>query len=146
MVALLLGLASCGEASQPEATAAPECSGQFDAFETGLTKQAEPQPISIELAAAEPAPPTVRSDNAWQLRVTDEDGAAVTGAEVFATPYMPEHQHGSAEVIVRELGAGEYELSPIVLIMPGVWEIPITVTPPGGETSEATFRFCIAER
>jgi hypothetical protein len=30
--------------------------------------------------------------------------------------------------------------------MPGVWEVPITVTPAGGETSEATFRFCIAER
>jgi hypothetical protein len=145
-VALLLGLASCGQAAEPEAASAPECSGQFDRFEAGLTKQAAPQQLSIELAAAEPAPPAVRSDNAWRLRVTDADGAAVTGAELFATPYMPEHQHGSAEVIVTELGGGEYQLAPIELIMPGVWDIPVTVTPAGGETSEASFRFCIAER
>jgi hypothetical protein len=146
LVALLLGLVSCGETAEPAAGSAPECSGDFDRFETGLTKQAAPQRLSIELAAAEPTPPAVRSDNAWRLRVTDEDGAAVTGAELFATPYMPEHQHGSAEVVVSELGAGEYELAPLELIMPGVWEVPVTVTPPGGETSEATFRFCIAER
>ena len=146
LLAALLGLLSCGEATEPEAASAAECSGDFDRFETGLTKQAAPQQLNIELAAAEPAPPAVRSDNAWRLRVTDEGGAAVTGAELFATPYMPEHQHGSAEVIVSELGAGEYELGPIELIMPGVWEIPVTVTPPGGETSEASFRFCIAER
>jgi hypothetical protein len=145
-LALLLGLASCGEAGEPQAGAAAECSGEFDLFAVGLTKQAAPQRLSVEIAAAEPAPPTVRSDNAWRLRVTDEDGAAVTGAELFATPYMPEHQHGSAEVIVSELAAGEYELAPIELIMPGVWEIPITVTPPAGVTSEAIFRFCIAER
>jgi hypothetical protein len=146
LVALLLGSASCGEAVEPEPTNAPECSGEFDHFETGLTKQAAPQRLSIELAAAEPAPPAVRSDNAWRLRVTDEDGAAVTGAELFATPYMPKHQHGIAEVIVSELGAGQYQLAPIELIMPGVWEIPVSVTPAGGETSEASFRFCIAER
>jgi hypothetical protein len=144
--ALLLGLLSCSEANEPEEPAAAECRGEFEPFQTGLTKLAEPQQLRIEVAAAEPAPPAVRSDNAWRLRVTDEDGAAVTGAELFATPYMPEHQHGSAEVIVSELGGGEYELAPIELIMPGVWEVPITVTPPGGETSEATFRFCIAER
>lgn len=111
-----------------------------------MTKQATPEPLSIELSAAEPAPPAVRGDNVWQLRVTDPGGAAVTGAELFATPYMPQHQHGSAEVVVSELGDGLYRLAPIELIMPGVWEIPITVTPRAGETSEATFRFCIAER
>ena len=111
-----------------------------------MLEQAAPEPLSIELTAAEPAPPAVRDDNVWQLRVTDEGGSAVTGAELFATPYMPEHQHGSAEVVVSELGDGLYRLSPIELVMPGIWEIPVSVTPPAGETSEATFRFCIAER
>ena len=143
---MLLGLASCTDSAEPETESAAECRGDFDRFETGLTKRAAPQPLGIELTAAEPAPPAVRSDNAWRLRVTDEAGVAVTEAELFATPYMPEHQHGSAEVVVSELGDGLYRLSPIELVMPGVWEIPVSVTPPAGETSEATFRFCIAER
>jgi hypothetical protein len=64
----------------------------------------------------------------------------------MVTPYMPKHQHGSAEVVVSELGDGEYELAPIELVMPGVWEIPVSVTPSDGLASETTFRFCIAER
>jgi hypothetical protein len=143
----LLGSAGCGESAKPTtATTEAECSGDFDRFETGMTKQAAPEKLSIELTAAEPAPPAVRSDNVWQLRVTDESDTAVAGAELFVTPYMPKHQHGSAEVVVSELSDGLYRLAPIELIMPGVWEIPVSVTPPDGETSEATFRFCIAER
>jgi hypothetical protein len=59
---------------------------------------------------------------------------------------MPKHQHGSAEVVVEEQGDGKYQLSPIELIMPGVWEVPLRVTPVDGAASETTFRFCIAER
>lgn len=147
IVGVLLGWAGCGESAETKSdTSVPECSGDFDRFETGMKKEAAPAQLSIELTAAEPTPPAVRSDNVWQLRVTDERGTAVTGAELFVTPYMPEHQHGSAEVVVSELGDGLYRLAPIELIMPGVWEIPVSVTPPDGETSETTFRFCIAER
>jgi hypothetical protein len=144
---LACGLAGCSNSEQPQTSPEdPECSGDFDPFEVGLSKRAAPDPLSIELVSAEPSPPAVRTDNVWRLRLTDADGAAVTGAELTATPYMPAHQHGSAEVLVTELGEGEYELSPIELIMPGVWEIPITVSTLDGTSSEATFRFCIAER
>jgi len=122
-----------------------ECAGDFDTYEAGMSRQAEPGDVTVELVESEPAPPVVRSDNTWWLKLTDSEGEALLGAQLLVTPFMPKHQHGSAEVVTTELGDGRYELSPIDLIMPGVWEIPISITPPDGETSEMTFRFCIAE-
>jgi hypothetical protein len=145
-VALACCLAGCSNSAELAAPGDAECAGEFDQLEAGMIKRASPLPLSIELVSAEPSPPAVRSDNAWRLRLTDANQAVVTGAELVATPYMPAHQHGGAEVLVTELGDGEYELSPIELIMPGVWEMPLAVTPIDGATCETTFRFCIAER
>lgn len=147
----LMGLAllSCGshdaehEAHPGDAS---ECVGDFDTYEAGMSREAEPGEITVELLESQPAPPAVRKDNVWRLRLSDREGLPVLGAELLVTPYMPKHQHGSAEVVVEELGEGEYRLSPLELIMPGVWEIPLSITPPDGETSEMIFRFCIAER
>jgi hypothetical protein len=122
-----------------------ECTGDFDTYEAGMSRQAEPGAVTVELEESEPAPPVVRRDNVWWLRLSDAEGEPLLNAELLVTPYMPKHQHGSAEVVVEELGDGRYKLSPIELIMPGVWEIPVSITTPEGETSEMTFRFCIAE-
>lgn len=123
-----------------------ECSGEFDSYEPGMSRQAEPGELTVELVESQPAPPSVSKDSAWWLRLSDADGAPLLGAELLVTPFMPAHQHGSAEVVVEALADGEYKLSPIELSMPGVWEIPVSITPPDGETSETTFRFCLAER
>ena len=145
-----LTLLGCGNKPDAPSSSTPddasECSGDFDTFEPGMTTQASPGDITVELARADPSPPVVRRDNVWWLKLTDADGNAISGAEVVASPYMPKHQHGSAEVVVEEQGEGEYQLSPIELIMPGVWEIPLSVTPAGGVASETLFRLCIAER
>jgi hypothetical protein len=123
-----------------------ECSGDFDMYQAGMSRQAEPGDVTVELVESVPAPPVVRSDNTWWLKLTDSEGQPLLGAQLLVTPFMPKHQHGSAEVVVEELGDGRYKLSPIELVMPGVWEIPTSVTPADGETSKMTFRFCIAER
>lgn len=148
-----LALAGCGTSNHAPTPAAhedgedgEECTGDFDTFERGMTKQALPGNITVELTDAAPSPPVVRLDNIWWLKLSDADGAAVSGAQLVASPYMPKHQHGSAEVVVEEQSEGEYQLSPIELIMPGVWEIPLSITSEGEQTSETTFRFCIAER
>jgi hypothetical protein len=154
-LALLLAaltLVGCADKTDSNADPSPttddgsECTGDFDTFEPGMTRLAQPGELTVELIDADPAPPVVRSDNTWWLRLTDSDGQLLTGAEVVASPYMPKHQHGSAEVVVEEQTEGEYQLSPIELIMPGVWEIPLSITPADGATSETSFRFCIAER
>ena len=111
-----------------------------------MSKLALPGNITVELTEAAPSPPVVRSDNTWWLELSDTEGAAVSGARLVASPYMPKHQHGSAEVVVEQQSEGKYQLSPIELIMPGVWEIPLTITPVGDDESETVFRFCIAER
>jgi hypothetical protein len=142
-----LTLGGCGSSSDaaPSSDDGSECTGDYDTFEPGMTKQATPGPITVELKEAEPSPPVVRRDNVWRLHLTDADGNTLTGASIVASPYMPKHQHGSAEVVVEDEGDGDYQLSPIELMMPGVWEIPLSVTPAGGEPSETVFRFCIAE-
>lgn len=152
-LALVLGaLSACGGDGEPNAADVAleptpgECLDDYDDFEPGMTKRAEPAGVAVELLSAEPSPPVVRDDNAWTLKLSDERGAPLLEAELRVSPYMPKHQHGSAEVIVEELGAGRYRLSPIELVMPGVWQIPIRVTPPGGEPSETEFRLCIAEQ
>ncbi len=145
-----LALFGCGNNGDTPRAATPDdgtdCSGDFDKFEPGMTIEALPGMLTVELARADPSPPVVRSENVWWLKLSDADGTALSGAEVVASPYMPKHQHGSAEVVVEEQGEGEYRLSPIELIMPGVWEVPLSITPAGGVASEAIFRFCIAER
>ena len=145
-----LALAGCGTNDDDQAPAtgddSEECTGDFDTFEPGMSKRALPGNITVQLTEAVPSPPVVRSDNIWWLKLSDADGAAILGAQLVASPYMPKHQHGSAEVVVDEQSEGEYQLSPIELIMPGVWEIPLSITPIAEEDSETTFRFCIAER
>lgn len=144
----VLALAGCGNEAEPAAKPdeGEECTGDFDLFEPGMTQLAEPGEITVELTNAEPSPPVVRRDNVWWLKLTDAEGTPISGATLLASPYMPKHQHGAAEVVVEDLGEGEYRLSPIELIMPGVWEILLSVTPAEGEASETSFRFCIAER
>jgi hypothetical protein len=152
LVRLLLAvslLGACG-AEQDEPGSAPEpesseCAGDFDAYEAGMTRQAEPGDVTVELLESEPAPPAVRKDNTWRLRLSDAEGEPLMEAELHVTPWMPAHQHGTAEVVVEELGDGEYRLSPIDLIMPGVWEVPVAITTSEGDQSAMTYRFCIAE-
>jgi hypothetical protein len=109
-----------------------------------MSKTANPGGLTLSLEDANPAPPGFGS-NVWTLRVLDADGEPMAGAVVHATPYMPAHTHGSAEVVVEDQGNGEYRLSPVVLNMPGVWEVAIDVLPPAGAQSEALFAFCVPE-
>ncbi len=142
----VVGCSNDGSAATSSTDDDSDCGGSFDPFEPGVSAKALPGQITVELTRAAPSPPVVRSDNVWWLQLTDVDEDLLLGAEVVASPYMPKHQHGSAAVVVEEQGEGEYRLSPVELTMPGVWEIPLSVTPAGGVTSEAIFRFCIAEQ
>lgn len=146
-ICALLLLTGCGDSDSKNSgdpQESSECTGDFDEFALGLRHQDDA--LSVEIVEADPAPPVVRGDNAWRIRVTDAEDEPINGAEITVSPYMPKHQHGAAEVVVQELGDGEYRLAPIELIMPGVWEIPMSITPPGAEASEVTFRLCIAEQ
>lgn len=114
-----------------------------DEFVVGLQKTGQAGKLTFTLVESTPAPPA-RGDNKWILQVTSQAAAApVTGAVMTVTPFMPDHQHG-AQVdadITPMTEAGKYELDPVNLWMPGLWQTTIEVE--GADGDKAVFAFCI---
>ena len=110
----------------------------------GLAKGGESSRYEFKLMSSDPAPPA-RGDNTWVLQLSTMAAPAtpVSGASLTVTPFMPDHSHGSGDpVIVKpRTEAGQYELSPVNLWMPGLWEVTIQVN--GSESDRTVFRFCI---
>jgi hypothetical protein len=136
---------ACGGDDHDDGSAEYNCEAETrdEQFLAGMQKLA-PGGTLVSLMSAMPAPPG-RDDNTWEIDVARE-GAPLTGATVRVTPFMPDHRHGtSVPVVVTPVAEtpGRYELSPINLWMPGLWEITIDVTPSGGTRDSVVFRFCI---
>ncbi len=118
-----------------------------DTFVVGLEKIGDGAVLDFKLMSANPAPPA-RGDNTWILQINAMTGGAVgapsTGASMTVTPFMPDHQHGTpSEVSVMAMpDAGQYQLSPVNMWMPGLWETTITATSATG-TDTVVYRFCI---
>jgi hypothetical protein len=113
-----------------------------DDFVIGLHKDGDGGLLGFTLMSGDPAPP-IRGDNSWVIQV-DAGGTPVSGAAITVTPFMPQHGHGAGKtVLVQEMpDAGQYQLSPVNLWMPGVWETTIDATTESGE-DQVVFRFCI---
>ena len=145
-------LAACGGSTPtPDAEEVVDCSQVtgVDTFVVGLEKVGAANMVDFKMMSADPAPPA-RNDNTWvfqfHLMNGASVGAAMDGATIVATPYMPAHQHGSPkQVLITPTGnAGEYTLSPVFLWMPGVWQTTIQATASGGATTDsAVYSFCI---
>lgn len=117
---------------------------EADDFVIGLTKQGTEGVLEIEIVAASPAPPA-RGDNDWSVLVRAiADSAPADGAEIVVTPFMPKHQHGTGvDTVVTPMSTlGQYELSPVNLWMPGLWEVAIDVESEVGDDS-IVFKVCI---
>ncbi len=101
---------------------------------------------TFRLVSSDPAPP-IRGDNVWQVEIEDDSGAPLEGATVKAIAFMPDHNHtSSVPVTYTEDPAGSYQIDPVNLFMPGIWEITIQATPEGAsqaERDEALFVFCV---
>lgn len=118
-----------------------------DDFGIGLQKIGDGQSLGFTLMNATPAPP-IRGDNAWTIQINQMTngaaGAAVDGATMSVTPYMPDHGHPSGKTVhIEPTGTpGQYEMTPINLWMPGLWETTIDVSSGAGNDT-VVFRFCI---
>ena len=114
-------------------------------FVMGLTKAGVDGRLEFKLVSSDPAPPS-RGDNRWivQLSTMTAPVMPVSGAAMTVTPFMPDHQHVSGETVIvtPTATAGEYQLDPVNLFMPGLWEITLRVT--GATEDRAVFRFCLA--
>lgn len=147
-LALALALPACDDGedttdtgNDDAAASICEADDRVDDFTVDLTKSGERHMVRI--VAAEPAEP-IRGDNTWTVQVTDPDGNPLEGMSIDASPWMPDHGHGTAvEEEVVELSAGEFELSPLNLFMAGYWEVTLELTDADGGTDEVMVAVCV---
>lgn len=112
-----------------------------DDFAIALSKSGDRHMVTI--ADASPAEP-IRGDNSWTVMVTDLNGGAAPGVSVDASPWMPDHGHGTAvEETVNDLGDGEFEISPLNLFMAGYWEVTLDLADADGNPDQVMFAVCV---
>ena len=148
---LLASITACGGGGVVDTDSATyNCATETraDTFVVGLDKRGAATALDFKLVQADPAPPA-RNDNTWQLQISAMSGGVVgntvAGASLTVTPFMPDHQHGTPiQVGITDKGGGMYQLSPVNMWMPGLWETTIQATSASG-SDQAVFRFCIPE-
>ena len=147
MCALLAALAACGgdDTAPGEADGGDSCTGEGDTYRVGLSKTSAAGSFSVELTDANPAPPAL-GINAWKLRIKDASGNAIAGATVNISLYMPKHRHSQPGTVGTDQGGGTYDVTDLNLVMPGLFDITVEVTPPGGMTDSAKFQFCVGRK
>lgn len=118
----LLGSIACDDAGTSEpVNPEPEAPEAGDTYVAGLEKAGADGVLKTRLVDALPAPPEL-GDNRWMIAVVDQDGAPLEGCTVTLEPRMPAHGHGTnTPAVVTEMGAGQYEVTPVDLFMPGLW-------------------------
>jgi len=115
-----------------------------DDFVVGLQKTGQSNKLAFKLLSATPAPPA-RGDNTWIVEVSAvATSTPVSGVTMVATPFMPDHQHGTPLGVVVEPmpDVGQYKLSPVNMWMPGLWQTTIEAQS-GADTDKVVFAFCI---
>jgi hypothetical protein len=144
----LLGLAVLAGCSRSKTRVAVhdacEAETRKDTLVAGLHKHGAANVLDFTLTSITPSPPA-RGDNTWVVQLTATSGSPVADATVTMTPFMPDHGHGTP-IKVNAVAlpiAGQYQLSPINVWMPGYWEATIHASQ-GSTNDSAVFKFCIA--
>jgi len=136
----LFGCGGSDDENTPEPTG---CAAETraDSYAPNLKKGG--QSHSLVLLESQPAPPA-KGDNTWTVQLLDPSGAPLDGATLKATPFMPDHGHGTpmTAVTTPQSAEGRYEIKPIHLGMAGYWEIEVTIETPA-TTDSVKFGFCI---
>jgi hypothetical protein len=104
------------------------------------------QGYSFELSKLEPSSP-VQSDsppgNHWTVTVIDPSGEAVTGATLAIVTNMPDHMHPGGFAPGVEIGDGSYDVTDLVLPMPGLYSVSLLLTLASKETQSVAFMLCL---
>lgn len=144
-----LGLATAcsdGHSSHGDGGESYNCAAEDrdDDFVVGLTKPGQSNKLSFKLLSATPAPPA-RGDNTWIVEISSiATSTPMTGVTMVATPFMPDHQHGTpiSVEVTPQATDGQYELAPVNMWMPGLWQTTIEAQA-GADTDKVVFAFCI---
>ena len=153
LTTVLLGCAADPKTPPPDPGTTYNCSTDTrgETYTPGLDHMGNAKALDFKLMSSDPAPPS-RGDNTWILEIDSVADSVVGGpvanleAGMTATPFMPDHQHGSpiiVEITPVPNQPGQYSLDPVNLWMPGVWQTTIAVS--GSVTDKTIFTFCLAE-
>lgn len=141
-----LGCASDEAPAQPGeggggAAADPTCNDRGQPLVFGVSRQ-DAGGVEVQLQSLDPSRPVV-GDNTWSVSVT-RAGAALEGAALEVSPWMPDHQHASTKtVLVVETDPGIYQLSPVYLGMIGYWEVGIAIEVDDEPLAHVSFDTCL---
>ncbi len=128
-------------------TETPACAAdpRAQVYAVGLSGSSADGAVTITFVDADPAPPA-KGNNTWTVTIEDAAGDPIGGATIETTAYMPDHGHTSPiKPAATSLDdKGTYQIDPVNLFMPGIWEVTLTVTPTGGTAEAVKFTFCIA--
>jgi len=84
--------------------------------------------------------------NVLDITVRDKAGKGVEGAEITVTPWLPGMGHGVWDKpVVKERGAGKYQIQNIVTTMKGRWELRFDVKK-GSSRDKAVFAFDLSDK
>src|SRR5689334_22201502 len=143
-----LSLAACGGGDdQPPADDEHyDCTTETraDTFAIGLEHDTTMGAKYI-IVSSTPAPPA-RGDNDIVIQIEDSAAAPMTGQQLTIRPYMPDHGHGTAvpvNVTESPTTPGQYDLNPVNMHMPGLWQVFMSNGATVQESNTATFAFCI---
>lgn len=151
VLALALGsmtsVAACGgdDAADDDTTFNCEADTRDEPFTANLARTGAGG-VTFTIVSGDPVQ-LVRGTNTWTVDVS-KDGQPVTGADATLklTAFMPDHGHyaGVRAVWTPVAGTpGRYTVTPVNIWMPGIWEITLEVTPPGGTRDSVLFKFCL---
>jgi hypothetical protein len=97
--------------------------------------------LTFVLTAADPAPPA-KGANTWTVKLLDGAANVVTDGTITASPFMPDHGHGSSVVPETTPSGDGYTVAPLYFFMPGLWQVTLQAMTPAGNDS-MVFNFCI---
>jgi hypothetical protein len=142
LVSTALFALSCSSEPPANAEADENCEDRADAYYAGINKSSDDAAIRVEIASADPAPPTIAGKNVWTIHLT-KDGTPIDGATIVGLTFMRDHGHPGSSALSTDLGGGTYELGPFQLRMPGLWEITLKITPKNEPERAIVFNFCL---
>lgn len=133
---------ACGSDDDP-GNQVVDCSDEprADVYAAGMSKIGE-NGLEFVLVGSDPTPPD-RGDNDWTIQVIE---AATPASDLIldVVPFMPDHGHGTPKVPEITTGAdGMYDINPVNLWMPGLWEVTVSASDDDGLLDSVTFAFCL---
>lgn len=111
-------------------------------FANGRTQSAGDLQVTLQFT---PNPPKYSSDPTTlvQMTIQGRDGQPVDGARVQLSLVMVTMDMGANETTPQGVGQGRYQAR-VAFLMPGAWQVTVTVTPLGSADASTTFAVDVA--